>query len=361
MDCELLQLEPGVAISQYDVKDYMKLSIVLNQLRRLRQMPVFVALTIPALAMASTYGEHLEGFPYPYAIHHYEFESQGQKLSMAYMDIVPDKQAAKATVVMLHGKNFCAATWEASIAALVEHGYRVIAPDQIGFCASSKPRHYQFSFQQLSSNTLALLDQLHAQHVIALGHSTGGMLAIRMALMAPHTVDQLVLVDPIGLEDWKALGVPYRTVDQWYQRELDLSADKIRQYEKKTYYVGHWKPEFDKWVDMLAGLNAGPAHELVAWDSALIYDMIYTQPVVYELPHLSMHTTLMIGDADTTAIGSDIAPPEVQAKIGHYDKLGPETVKAIPDASLIVFHGMGHAPQIEDPKAFNQALLDALR
>jgi len=39
------------------------------------------------------------------------------------------------------------------------------------------------------------------------------MLGIRYALMYPSQVDQLVLVDPIGLEDWKARGVPWQSVD----------------------------------------------------------------------------------------------------------------------------------------------------
>lgn len=68
------------------------------------------------------------------------------------------------------------------------------------------------------------------------------------------------MVNPIGLEDWKALGAPYRTVDQWYQRELKLNADGLRKYEQSTYYVGRWKPEYDRWVTMLAGLNHGPGH-----------------------------------------------------------------------------------------------------
>jgi len=36
--------------------------------------------------------------------------------------------------------------------------------------------------------------------------------------------EQLVLVDPIGLEDWQAKGVPTRTVDEWTQRELGQTA-----------------------------------------------------------------------------------------------------------------------------------------
>ncbi len=93
---------------------------------------------------------------------------------------------------------------------------------------------------------------------------------------------------------------------------------------------GTWEPVYEKWVDMLAGLNRGPGHELVAWNSALLYDMIYTQPVVYELPLLKPPVVLMIGDKDTTAIGKDLAPPEVRAKLGNYPVLGKETVAHIP-------------------------------
>lgn len=186
------------------------------------------------------------------------------------------------------------------------------------------------------------------------------MLATRYALMYPDSVEKLVLVNPIGLEDWKAKGVPYRSVDSWYQRELKVSADSIRNYEKKTYYVGQWKPEYDRWVDMLAGLNRGPGHRRVAWNSALIYDMIFTQPVWYEFPDLRPSTVLMIGTADTTAIGSDIASPAVKATLGHYNVLGKQAAARIPHARLIEFAGMGHAPQMEDPARFNAALIGAL-
>jgi pimeloyl-ACP methyl ester carboxylesterase len=313
-----------------------------------------------AAAPASTYGPELQGFKYPHPLQHFTFSSQGKKLKMAYMDVAAKGKPNGRTVVLLHGKNFCGATWETSIAALTEAGYRVVAPDQIGFCASSKPEHYQYTFQQLAVNTAALLKQLGVARSIMLGHSTGGMLATRYALMYPDAVEQLVMVNPIGLEDWKALGVPYRTVDQWYERELKLSADNVRAYEKATYYVNRWKPEYERWVDMLAGLNAGPGHKLVAWNSALIYDMIFTQPVIHEFAQLKIPTLLMIGDADTTAIGSDIATPEVKARIGRYTVLGKQAVKLIPKGTLVEFPGLGHAPQMEEPAKFHAALLEAL-
>jgi pimeloyl-ACP methyl ester carboxylesterase len=149
-------------------------------------------------------------------------------------------------------------------------------------------------------------------------------------------------------------------VDDWYQRELKLSAASVRRYEQATYYVGQWKPEYQQWVDMLAGLNAGPGHEVVAWNSALIYDMIMTQPVVYEFGLLKMPTTLMIGTSDTTAIGSDVAPPDVKARIGHYDVLGKQVVKMLHQGRLIEFPGLGHAPQMQAPEEFDRKLVDLL-
>ncbi|WAH55170.1 alpha/beta hydrolase [Pseudomonas silvicola] len=306
---------------------------------------------------APVYGQELQGFDYPYPLKHFEFESQGKSLQMGYMDVPATGRANGQTVLLMHGKNFCAATWDTSIKALTDAGYRVVAADQIGFCTSSKPDYYQYSFQQLATNTHALLASLGIDKVTVLGHSTGGMLATRYALLYPGQVQRLAMVNPIGLEDWKALGVPYRTVDQWFAREARLNADGIRNYERSTYYAGRWKPEFERWVTMLAGLNQGPGHNLVAWNSALIYDMIFTQPVVYEFKDLKMPTLLLIGDADTTAIGSDIAPPEVKAKIGHYNVLGKQVSQVIPHATLVEFPGLGHAPQMEQPEQFHKALL----
>ena len=328
----------------------------------LRSFSLALALTSVSLAQAAetttpVYGARLEGFAQPYPLQNFAFDSQGQSLEMGYLDVPAQGHANGQTVVLLHGKNFCAATWETTLAALSQAGYRVIAPDQIGFCTASKPAHYQYSFQQLADNTHRLLDHLGVQQATVLGHSTGGMLATRYALLYPQQVQRLALVNPIGLEDWKALGVPYRTVDDWYARELKLTADSVREYERKTYYAGRWAPAYERWVQMLAGLNAGPGHMAVAWNSALIYDMIFTQPVVYEFQNLNMPTLLLIGDQDTTAIGSDIAPPAVKAQLGHYRTLAPTIAKRIPQGEVVMFEGLGHAPQIEKPEAFHRALL----
>jgi pimeloyl-ACP methyl ester carboxylesterase len=307
-----------------------------------------------------SYGPELQGFAYPWPVAHYRFTSQLSALDMAYMDVKPAHPNGHVAL-LLHGKNFCAATWQGTITVLSEAGYRVIAPDQIGFCKSSKPTRYQYSFQQLAGNTHALLDSLGIDKATVMGHSTGGMLAVRYGLMYPAEVERLVLVDPVGLEDWKAKGVPWPSVDAWYRQELQTSAERIRQYEQKTYYAGTWRPDYEKWVQMLAGLNRGPGHQIVAWNSALIYDMIYTQPVVYELGGLHIPVLLVIGDKDTTAIGKNFAPATVQAALGNYPALGKAAAAQIPHSKLVEFPDLGHAPQIQAPDAFHAAVLDFLQ
>ncbi|MGI4719926.1 MAG: alpha/beta fold hydrolase [Janthinobacterium lividum] len=305
------------------------------------------------------YGPELEGFDYPYPVQRFAFTSQGVKLQMAYMDVKPAKPNGH-TVVLMHGKNFCGATWAGTIKELSGAGYRVVAPDQVGFCKSTKPAHYQYTFQQLAENTRALLESIGVKNVIVMGHSTGGMLAVRYGLMFPQQSEQLVLVNPIGLEDWKAAGVPSLGVDKWYERELQTTAERIRNYEKATYYVDTWKPEYEPWVQMLAGMYRGPGKQVVAWNSALLYDMIYTQPVVYEFPQLKMPVLLLIGLKDTTAIGKDAAPAELRPKLGNYPELAKKTAGAMPKATLVTFPEMGHAPQMQDPAQFHKALLKGL-
>ncbi|WP_222911081.1 alpha/beta fold hydrolase [Pseudomonas sp. DNDY-54] len=319
------------------------------------------ALSPALLAQESpAYGPHLEGFDYPHPVMHFEFSSQRQPLSMAYMDVPPEGKANGRTIVLLHGKNFCAATWQQSIAVLAQNGYRVIAPDQIGFCKSSKPAAYQFSFAQLAHNTQALLQSLDIEQATLIGHSMGGMLASRFALNHPQMVDQLVLVNPIGLEDWQAEGVPYAPIDQLYQSELSTDFDKIKAYQQTFYYNGNWEPRYDRWVNMLAGMYAGEGKDIVAWNQAQTSDMVFTQPVIHEFSKLSVPTLLLIGGKDRTAPGANRAPKEVAQRLGNYPELGRRAAAMIPNATLVPFPELGHSPQVEAPEVFHKALLRAL-
>jgi len=296
----------------------------------------------------------LSAYAYPYPVRFLELASQQQTVKMAYMDVAA-AQPNGHTVMLLHGKNFPASYWEPTIRFLSARGYRVIAPDQIGFGKSSKPAHYQFSFQQLAGNTRAVLDAAGVERVSVVGHSMGGMLATRFALMYPDRVDKLVLVNPIGLEDWKTV-VPYRSIDQWYEQEKKATPDSVREYQRNSYYGGTWKPEYERLIETTVGAIQHPDYSRVAWASALTYDMIYSQPVVYEFPRLKVPTLLVIGQRDRTALGRAWVSKDIAATLGDYPALGKKAAAAIPGATLVEISGVGHLPQVEAFEAYSQAL-----
>lgn len=316
----------------------------------------------PAAAPAGgepSYDATLSTYAYPYPVQIFEVPHRGAALRMAYLDERPAKPNGR-TVLLLHGKNFGAFYWARTIALLVDQGYRVIAPDQLGFGKSDKPRDYAYSFHALADNTRKLLDSLGVQQVAVVGHSMGGMLATRFALLSAARTSSLTLVNPIGLEDWSAV-VPYRSVDEWYARELEATPDSIRAYQKASYYDGQWTPAYETLIGPAAGQTRHADYPQVAWASALTYEMVFTQPVVYEFSRLAVPTLLIIGQRDRTALGKDAVAPEVAKRLGDYPVLGARAAAAIPGAKLVALPGVGHVPQIEAWDAYAAALTEFLK
>lgn len=320
----------------------------------------FFATAIPCFSQdkLTALDKDLSSVTYPFEVKFHAFKSQGQEMRMAYMDVSPLMTNGK-TVLLLHGKNFNAAYWEQTISALNAKGYRVIAPDQIGFGKSTKPQNYQYSFHQLAFNTKSILDSLRLTKVIVLGHSMGGMLATRFALSYPEMTEKLILENPIGLEDYKVL-TSYQSIDANYQNELKNTVESYRAYQLKYYYDNSWKPQYDRWLNLLAGWTLHADYPLIAWNAALTTDMVFTQPVVYEFGNIKCPTLLIIGTRDRTAIGKERATKEMQAKMGLYNELGKKTQKAIPNSTLVELDDIGHLPHIESFERFIKPLNDFL-
>jgi len=172
-------------------------------------------------------------------------------------------------------------------------------------------------------------------------------------------VTHLVLVNPIGLEDWKR-EVPSRSVDALFASELQNTPERLREYMRESYFAGTWKPEYEPLLDMLAGWSVGPDRERIAWVAALTTEMVFTQPVLYEFPDLRAPTLLIIGQRDRTAIGKAWAAAEVKPRLGDYPSLGRRAAAAIPGARLVEIPGVGHLPQVESFDVYLEALLTGL-
>lgn len=299
------------------------------------------------------FSQNLNGFQYPYPVYHFTVKAQGQDVKMAYMDVAPARPGKDKVVVLLHGKNFSGFYFQSISKEFLKQGYRVIVPDQVGFGKSTKPKDFQFSFHQLSHLTQQLLQSLNIKSYYLVGHSMGGMLATRMALLYPLNIKKLVLINPIGLEDYKLL-THYKSIDELYELELTNNGKKIRQYQKEFYYAGQWSEEYEKLVQPAIGWVNGPDKKLMAKIAAQTTEMLYTQPVVYEFKNLVVPVVLLNGQRDKTSPGKLWALPGKADKMGDYPKLGKKIAKEIPTAKLIELPGLGHMPFIEDFEVFKK-------
>jgi len=188
----------------------------------------------------------------------------------------------------------------------------------------------------------------------------GGMLATKMAVMYPESVEKLILENPIGLEDYRNFS-PYQNIDKLYASELKNTYDSYKDYQLKFYYDGKWNPEYDKWLNLLAGWTISKDFPITAWNAALMTDMIYTQPVVDDFEKITVPTLLIIGTRDRTAIGKGNAPKELQPLMGLYQSLGKETQKKIKNSKLVELENVGHSPHIEVFDRFISPLLEFIK
>jgi len=328
----------------------------------MKKIFVVLALTIFILTTSraqktDTLSITLENVKYPYPVKFLPLSTEGQDIKMAYMDVAPTIAANGKTAILFHGKNFGGYYWGNVIKALTAIGYRVIVPDQIGFGKSSKP-FIHYSFHQLAAWNKKLLDTLGIQKTVVLGHSMGGMLATRFALLYPNTTEKLLLENPIGLEDYKTF-VPYVNTQQQYQTELKTTAESVRKYYQSSYFT-YWKPEYEYLVNIAGGVTFSADYPRWAKVAAMTFTMIYEQPVVYEFQNLKVPTVLFIGKEDKTIVGKGLLTPDQQVLHGQYRFLGKQTAAKIPGAKIIEFEACGHIPHIEIPTEFLVALTGSL-
>lgn len=299
---------------------------------------------------------HAQSVQYPALVQYINLTVENTPAKMAYMD-VPAQNWNGETVLLLHGKNFNGYYWKDVIRFLSSNGYRVVVPDQVGWGRSDKP-NIHYSFHLLAFNTKRLLDTLGISKVHVVGHSMGGMLATRFALMYPQLVQKLIYENPIGLEDYKTF-VPYTPVENLFAAERRGTYESYKAYQKTYYPV--WKPEYEQYVMAQLDVVIRPDSAHAAWANALTFQMIYEQPVVYEFINIKTPTLIIIGQEDRTVVGKNLLSKEMAAQHGNYPAMGKMLQSVIKGSKLVELKGVGHIPHIQTPDKFQQEVLQFLK
>ncbi len=250
-------------------------------------------------------------------------------------------------LVLVHGFTGFRQDFATQLPALAERG-RVLAPDLRGHGESGRtgdPSSYGFA--QLTADLLALLDALGIERCDLLGHSMGGMVALRAALSAPARVASLVLMDtapgPLGFVDRAQLALAARV-----GREAGMAA--LAQILRARAGDDPERSAPDRRVEQEWG-----AERFWAWRSARVAAM---DPAAYEALGLAL-----VEQEDLTARLGEIACPTavLVGELDHEFRAPSEALaRHIPGARLRVLPGAGHQPQHEAADAWREAVLEHL-
>jgi pimeloyl-ACP methyl ester carboxylesterase len=242
-------------------------------------------------------------------------------------------------VVLLHGSGpgvSAWANWQQTIPALMQQ-FRVLAPDAVGFGATSRPNDVQYSLQTWTDHIVGFLDALNLNKVSLVGNSLGGRMALDLAERHPDRVKRMVLMGSPGVgmtitEGLKALRNYEPSPENMRNLLLDYFAvdksiitDELVQirYEASVETFDAYKAMF--FDPRHAGNDLGITEEQVRTIHA---------------PSLLVH-----GREDK------VVPPDVAWTMLHL----------LPDADLHVFARCGHWTQIERAEEFNDLIANFLR
>src|ERR1035437_980015 len=100
--------------------------------------------------------------------------------------------AAKPTVIFIHGVLHDHSVWILQTRYLAHHGWNVLAVDLPGHCRSAGEP--PASVEDAADFVLALMDAAGVEQAALVGHSFGSLVVLEAAARAPQRVNQLVLV-----------------------------------------------------------------------------------------------------------------------------------------------------------------------
>lgn len=230
--------------------------------------------------------------------------------------------------VLLHGLGSVAATWGKTLFRL-KRDCRLVIPELSSFGGSKIPGA-ALDVQQTVKVVSRLLEKEFRRPATAAGLSLGGWAAVRLALARPELVARLVLVNTGGYreQDWDAIETLVRVndmagVERLYEAFF-VRTPFIMEHSRGGFLQAYTSPVVQGVLDRLTPEDT--------FDDA-------------DLRQLRMPVALIWGEHD-----------------GLFRLAGARAMaEALPDATLEVLDGCGHAIHLECPDRLADAMLRARR
>ncbi|MEQ8953926.1 MAG: alpha/beta hydrolase [Gammaproteobacteria bacterium] len=283
-------------------------------------------------------GINLEEIDYPYPVHYLELTRYGQQVRLAYMDIPARGRPNGQTVFWQHGNNFYSEAYTSSLDILADAGFRVLAVDRLGYGKSSKPL-IPYNANMVAANMKALLDELGIAEVAIVGHSMGGMVVSRFAMLYPEVTTHVAMVNQIGLTDSRQ-GRPWRdplSSEPGTPTYLGI----LRGHQR--YYIDFWPPQQLEYVRRQYGQTLSGGYPQYARVRQMVGAMLYDDPVVYDWQHISSKALVIGGANDPLA--------------RNFAELAHNVADQLPNGTILLYEGIGHNPHLRIPEQFHADLI----
>lgn len=248
----------------------------------------------------------------------------------AKINYVEAGDAAKPTVILLHGLGGQSANWAFNIPALAAN-YHVIAPDQIGFGKSDR-----LTIKYRVGTYVDFLDkfmsELKIEKASLVGNSLGGWVAALTAIKYPNRVEKVVLADAAGLKP------PDIDLAQIYSLNYS-TRDEVRQLVKLVFFnQAIFGSEMFIEQSLTLRIAANDGYTI----NSLIESIKRNEDFLNgRLGEIKKPTLIVWGKQDGLLKLAD----------------GEQFKREIPGSELIVFDQCGHVPMVEKAADFNKAVL----
>ena len=274
-------------------------------------------------------------------------------VDMFVQEAGPDSAPA---VVLIHGTGAWSEIWRETMTALAAKGFHTVALDLPPFGFSERPANATYDNVSQARRILAVLDTLGLDSVVLVGHSFGGRATMEATFMATPRVRRLVLVDVAlniqeGATEPKLHWLPKTVLAIAPLRNALVSATLTNPMLTRTLFkqlIYNDDAATDARVHMLQQpfLVKGSTSRLGQW---------LRQFMGPQQPSLATERRRYAS-----------LPMPVLVIWGNHDDLTPlaqgeDLVALIPNAQLVVIRNSGHIPAVENPAAFNSALVAFLQ
>jgi pimeloyl-ACP methyl ester carboxylesterase len=248
-------------------------------------------------------------------------------------------------LLLIHGFTASNFVWKDVLLPVARAGYRVIAPDLIGFGFSSKPASGEYTIDAQARMITALMNHLGIESATIVGSSYGGAVAATCALDYPERVERLVLVDAVINDHAKGrflLRLAASPLLGDLVSPLMLGSRRLVQQQLRQGYAPETRHLFD---EERAVAHHRPLLAASTQRAALLSLRRWNAGRIEREAHNIRQPTLIIwGEVD----------PEIP--LAH----GRRLFEAIPDSQFVIFRRCGHMPMEEYPREFTEVLTDFL-